>query len=209
MKLLRVARPAYEEALAARGLTLLYATPWPATGLWSRGPVPDAAALRGLRVRTYDAAGTAVLQAVGAAPVQISFADAMPKLRSGDLDAVLSSGDGGAGAKLWEILPHFTALNYASPLSLAFCSSAVLGALPDVARQAIIQAAEETERRQFSAITTRLDENDARMKANGVQIANASGVRFALTQAAAPVIAAWATRTGPMGAAILAAYQAV
>jgi hypothetical protein len=39
----------------------------------------------------------------------------VPRLRAGELDAVLSSGDGGAGARLWEVLPHFTALDYASP----------------------------------------------------------------------------------------------
>ena len=206
-RLLQAARPAYEQALAARGLTLLYATPWPATGLWSRHAVPDAAALQGLRVRSYDAASTAVLAAAGARPVQISFADALGQLRAGALDAVLSSGDGGAGARLWEILPHFTVLDYASPLSLAFCSSAALAALPQDGRSAVLQAATATEARQFQAITTRVAENDARMRANGVQIAPAPGLRDALAQAAAPVVAEWTARTAPAGAAILAAYR--
>lgn len=34
-RLLEAARPAYVKVLSERGLTLLYATPWPATGLWS------------------------------------------------------------------------------------------------------------------------------------------------------------------------------
>ncbi|HEY4250683.1 MAG TPA: TRAP transporter substrate-binding protein DctP [Roseomonas sp.] len=207
-RLLRAARPAYQAALAARGLTLLYATPWPATGIWSRHPLPDAAALQGLKVRSYDAASTAVMRAAGAAPAQLSFADAAPRLRSGELDAVLSSGDGGAGARLWEILPHFTVLDYASPLSLAFCATAKLDALPAAARDAVIQAGRETEARQFAAIGTRLTENEARMRANGVTIAQVPALRAALAQAAAPVVAAWEARAGAEGAAILAAYRA-
>ncbi len=82
-RLLSIARPSYEAALAARSLALLYATPWPPTGLWSRAPVSDATALQGLRVRTYDSASTAVLAAAGAKPAQISFADALPRLRAG------------------------------------------------------------------------------------------------------------------------------
>jgi hypothetical protein len=39
--------------------------------------------------------------------------------RAGELDAVLSSGDAGAGAELWAILPHFTEVNHAMPLSIA------------------------------------------------------------------------------------------
>jgi TRAP-type C4-dicarboxylate transport system substrate-binding protein len=206
-RLLQAARPAYAATLTARGLTLLYATPWPATGIWSRSPLADPESLRGLRVRTYDAAGTAVLRAAGAAPVQISFADALPRLRAGELDAVLSSGDGGAGARLWEILPHFTVLDYASPLSLAFCSATALAALPEPARAAVVQAGRETEARQFEAITTRLAENQVRMQANGVAIATSPALRAVLAQAAAPVVAAWAVRAGGPGEAILAAYR--
>ena len=206
-RLLRAARPAYEKALAARGLSLLYATPWPATGIWSRSPLPGPDSLRGLRVRTYDAAGTAVLRAAGAAPVQISFADALPRLRAGELDAVLSSGDGGAGARLWELLPNFSVLDYASPLSLAFCSTAALAALPELARAAVAQAARETETRQFQAITTRLAENEARMRTNGVTIATSPALRTALMQAAAPVIADWVARAGTEAEEILAAYR--
>ena len=207
-RLLRAARPAYTAALASRGLSLLYATPWPATGIWSRRPLPGPEALQGLRVRTYDAAGTAVLRAAGAAPVQISFADAVPRLRAGELDAVLSSGDGGAGARLWEVLPHFTALDYASPLSLAFCSMAALDALPGPAREAVAQAARETEARQFAAIGTRVAENEARMKANGVEVAPAPPeLRAALARASEPVVAEWAARARAEGEAILAAYR--
>lgn len=207
-RLLRVARPYYEGLLAGRGVKLLYATPWPATGLWSRRPVADAAALRGLRVRTYDAAGTAVFRQVGAEPAQVSFADALPRVRAGELDAVLSSGDGGAGARLWELLPYFTVLDYASPLSLAFCGSAALSRLPEAQRAVVLQAGVDTEARQFRAIAGRAAENDARIVANGVTVLRSPAVRTMLAEAAAPVTAEWEQRAGPDAAAILAGYRA-
>ena len=205
-RLLAAARPAYTAELAKRGLTLLYATPWPATGLWSREAVGPAA-LRGLRVRTYDAASTAVMQRVGAAPVQVSFADALLRLRSGALDAVLSSGDGGAGARLWEVLPHFTALDYASPLSLAFCRAEALASLPVPAKDAVLEAGRRTEARQFAAIGTRSAENETRMRANGVTLSVAPEVRARLQAAAGPIVAQWSERMGAEGAAILAAFN--
>jgi TRAP-type transport system periplasmic protein len=207
-RLLTVARSAYVAALNQFGVSLLYATPWPATGLWSRLPVAGAESLRGLRVRTYDAASTAVLLAAGAAPVQITFADAVSRLRTDQLDAVLSSGDGGAGARLWELLPNFTELDYASPLSLAFCNSATLAATPRPVRDAVMQAGLATEARQFQAIATRRTDNDARMRANGVRVASAPQLRAALMAASAKVIADWTDRTGAEGEKILAAYRA-
>jgi len=207
-RLLLAARPAYEAALRARGLRLLYATPWPPTGLWSRAPVTGLESLRGLRVRSYDAPGTAVLRAVGAAPEQISFADAQARLRAGDLDAVLSSGDGGAGARLWEQLPHFTVLDYASPLSLAFCAESALRALPEAVGAAALAAGRDTEARQFDALRGRVASNEARMRDNGVRLAPAEPtLRAALAEAAAPVLAAWRQRAGDEGGAILDAYR--
>lgn len=207
-RLWTVAEPAYRAVLAGRNLVLLYATPWPPTGLWSRTALPDAAALGGLRVRTYDAASTAVFRGVGAAPVALSFADAQARLRSGELDAVLSSGDGGAGARLWEALPHFTALDYAFPLSLAFCNRTALDALPPEARDAVQAAGPATTARQFAAMDTRVAENEARMAANGVGTVRVPSVRAALMAASVAVVADWQARAGDEGGRILTAYRA-
>ncbi|MGI4944886.1 MAG: TRAP transporter substrate-binding protein DctP [Janthinobacterium lividum] len=207
-RLLQVARPAYREALQARSCTLLYATPWPATGLWSRQALDGPQALHGLRVRTYDSVGTSTFRAAGADPVQISFADALPRLRAGALDAVLSSGDGGAGVRLWELLPHFTPIEYAWPLSLAFCNTATLAALPASMREAVLRAGTETEAQQFEAIVTRSRENAERMRDNGVRVSAIPTLRTALVDAATQVLAEWRTQAGADGAAILAAYGA-
>lgn len=206
-RLLQIARPAYEAALTERGLVLLYATPWPASGIWSRTSLDGAAALHGLRIRTYDATSTEVLRRAGAAPVQVSFAEALPRFRSGELDAALSSGDGGAGARLWEVLPHFTVIDYASPLSLAFCSAAALAMVPAQVQAAVAEAGRQTEAHQFQAIATRLAENETRMRDNGVQIGRAPELREALQRAAGPAIDAWTAQAGEQGRAILAAYR--
>jgi hypothetical protein len=204
----RPCRHAYAATLAAHGLMLLYTTPWPPSGIWSRQARPDAASLRGLKIRTFDATSTDVFRAAGSAPEQVSFADAMPKLRAGELDAVLSSGDGGAGARLWEILPHLTSIDHAWRLSLAFAPTAALGALSAPAREAVMTAGGATEARQWQAIGTRLAEDSTRMQAAGVRMADGSTpLRTALREAAAPVLRAWEARAGEAGTRVLAAYR--
>jgi TRAP-type C4-dicarboxylate transport system substrate-binding protein len=59
-----------------------------------------------------------VFASVGARAAAISFADTMPRLADGSINAVLSSGDGGAGRKLWDYLPYFTEITYSLPLSV-------------------------------------------------------------------------------------------
>ena len=208
-RLADLARPAYEAVLAASGQKLLYVTPWPPSGLWSKRPVSNADELARLSIRTYDATSTAVMRAAGANAANLSFADAVPKLRDGTLDAALSSGDGGAGRRLWEMLPYFTDINYAVPLSLATVSTASYEALPEELRRAVDSAAAETEARQWATIRTRLSENYARMASNGVTISTAvpQDLQAALRRAAQGAIDDWLRQAGPSGAAILAAYR--
>src|SRR5438445_354813 len=101
---------------------LLYATPWPASGLWAKKPIVTPADLAGLPLRVYDSTGFALFAAAGARPANLSFADVMPRIVDGSIEAVLSSGDGGAGRKLWNYLPYFTEIGYAMPLSFGTLS---------------------------------------------------------------------------------------
>ncbi len=93
----------------------------------------------------------ATMTRAGAKASNISFADAMPRLASGEVNAVLSSGDGGAGRKLWQYLPYFTEVNYAMPLSIATINLDAYQALDAAGRQAVDQAAAATKRNNGNA----------------------------------------------------------
>lgn len=167
-RLADLARPLYAQAFERQGLHLLYVTPWPATGLWSKQPVPGVEALRALAVRTYDATSQHVMQAAGAKAENLAFTELMPRLADGSITAVLSSGDGGAGRKLWTWLPNFTAIGYAMPLSFATVNARAYAALSREVRRAVDQAAEMTELQQWGRLQTRLAENTRRMQDNHV-----------------------------------------
>lgn len=209
-RLADLARPAYQAALGTRGQRLLYTTPWPASGIWSKDPLASAAALDGLTIRTYDATSTQVLNAAGARATNVSFADAMPKVKDGSVVAVLSSGDGGAGRRLWDFLPHFTEVNYALPLSLATINTAAYEALPADLKTVIDEAGAETEMRQWTAIRTRLEENYARMRANGVVLRTEVPADLAarLALAAKTAVEDWRSKAGPQAAELLDRFRA-
>jgi len=107
------ARALYEKTLEARGLKLLYMTIWPSTGVWSDRPLSSADDLRTMAVRTYDYNSAEVMRAVGATAEYLPFKRGDCELRDHRLNAILTSGDGGAGRKLWDYLPYFTPINYA------------------------------------------------------------------------------------------------
>ena len=199
------ARPAYEAGFARHNQKLLYTTPWPPSGLWTKTIANTPEAIAKLRIRTYDKTGTDVFNRLGASASVVSFNDLPARIASGDIDAVLSSGDGGAGRKLWERLPRFTEINYAMPLSFTTVNLDKWKALDEPTRNAIAQAGVETERRQWSALEGRLAQNYASMRDNGMTIdAGVSpALREALRGAARAVVEEWANRAGPEGRALL------
>jgi TRAP-type transport system periplasmic protein len=199
------ARPLYERALAARGLKLLYVTIWPPTGIWSDQPLKNVEDLRALSVRTYDYNSAEVMRAVGATAEYLPFNEAIAKVRERKLNAILTSGDGGAGRKLWDHLRHFTPINYAIPISIAFVRQDDFEALPKEAQDQVEAAAAETGKRQLELLANRTAENYKRMRSNGVSIDEpaAPAVIAALKKAGSGPIAAWQTKVSADAVAIL------
>ena len=203
-----VARPEYERVLAGQNQKLLYPSPWPPAGIWARKPVTSMEALRGLRIRTPDVNGTATFRAAGAMPAQISFADALPRLKSGEIDAVLSSGDGGAGQRLWEYLNHFTAINYSMTMSMVTMNLDAWNGLSPELKQAVLGAAQATSERQWAEIRNRVAVNYDRMRANGVGITTEVPPEFLepLRKAGRVAIDEWRAKAGVSGQEILDDY---
>jgi TRAP-type transport system periplasmic protein len=209
-RLADLARPYLAAALRNRGQRLLYVTPWPPSGIWSKTPLKTPSDLSALSIRTYDKTSREIFADAGAKAVSISFADTMPKLVDGSINAVLSSGDGGAGRALWEFLPYFSEISYTLPMSIASVNQAVYDGLTPELREAIDTASRQTETELWVALSTRLQENYTRMRANGVTIdANpAPEIIAALQSGAVAAQQAWCARSGPACEQVLHAFKA-
>ena len=209
-RLADLARPYFATALHNRGQRLLYLTPWPPSGIWSKAPLKTMSDLSGLFIRTYDKTSREVFAGAGASAVSISFADTMPKLIDGSINAVLSSGDGGAGRALWKFLPYFSEITYALPMSVASVNQAAYDELAPELREAVDAASRQTETELWLALSTRLRENYARMRDNGVTIDTnpAPEIVAALQSGAAAAQQAWCARSGPACEQILGAFKA-
>jgi len=204
------ARPLYERLFAGRHQKLLFVTPWPPSGIWSAAPVGTVEALKALRIRTYDKTATDVFSRIGAQAQEISFADVMPKLQSGEINAVLSSGDGGAGRALWQYLRHFSEIVYTLPLSFGAVSADALARLDDGTRAAVEEAGRETTERQWAAMSGRVAMNYEQMRRNGVVIDTQPppDVIAALRASAEQSLNEWEAHADPDAVKLLRAHRA-
>ena len=154
-----LAKPYYERALGTHGLKLLYVTIWPATGLWSTQALKTSDDLKNLHVRAYDFNSARVFRAAGVPADYMPFNEAIAQVDEHKLNAIVTSGDGGAGRKLWDHLTNFTAINYAIPVSIAFVRQSEYDALPEETRRQVMLAAADTESYTADLLSHRTAEN--------------------------------------------------
>ncbi|VVE59295.1 Solute-binding protein [Pandoraea iniqua] len=203
------ARPLYEAELRKRGITLLYLSIWPATGLWSKRPIRAPEGLSTLSIRTYDQTSESVMRQAGALAKQMPLKKVFPLLEDGEFNAVMSSGDGGAGQKLAGYLSTFTAIRYACPVSIAMIRTSSLTALPARLRHAVLDAAAETERLQRASAVSRTEANYAMMRAHDVTVVDPpdSDLSELLRFAAKDAIEEWQAKASKDAWAIFQAFS--
>ncbi len=122
-----------------------------------------------------------------------------PESENHELNAILTSGDGGAGRKLWNDLRYFTPINYAIPISLAFVRSDEFEALPPAVQAQVLKAAADTEQSQLKLLYTRTELNYTQMRENGVTINSSpsQGLMTALRSASKGPVARWKAKVPP------------
>ena len=165
--------------------------------------------MKNLKIRTYDRNGTITLKAAGAAAVKLSWADVIPLLSTGGIQAVLTSAEGGVNAKFWEHLSHFTEINYAMPLSMVHMNKDVFDGLPDNLKKAVKASADAANDRNWREVITRRRLNYKTLEKNGVTVITRVPVEYltALGDAGREALDDWYEKMGGDGEAIVAEYQ--
>ena len=107
-----IARPHFDKAAEQKwGQKILYISPWPAAGLWTKKEVKAVADMKGLKTRTYDKNGALVMQAVGGTPYPLPFSEVYSSLATNLIDSVLTSTPTAVDAKFWEVLKFYAPIN--------------------------------------------------------------------------------------------------
>jgi TRAP-type C4-dicarboxylate transport system substrate-binding protein len=203
-----VAKPYYEKVFKKHNQKLLYASPYTPTGIWASKAVISAADLKDLKIRTYDAAGLETLKAIGAAPIQLSWADVVPQLSTGGIDAVLTSDESGINGKFWEHLTHFNAVPYSIAINMTHMNLDTYNGLTESQRTALDKAVAETQAENWRRVAARVERNAKILQENKVTVVEAPKELVTKLQSAAQsVLDDWLAKMGEDGKAIMAAYQ--
>ncbi|MFH1153593.1 MAG: TRAP transporter substrate-binding protein [Pseudomonadota bacterium] len=200
-------RPLYEAAAEKWNQKLLYAAPWPPSGLVTSTPVASAADIKGLKTRTYDKNGASFLQELGGSPLSLPWGEVYASLRTGMIDSVLTSAESTKNGKFWEVLSNFTNINYAFPLNMVTINLDYWKSMSKTQQDAVLKAAAETEKTQWHNAKAATDEALTVIKDNGFTIAEPTPELSAqMDKAAALIVAEFTEKADDKAKAVLKKY---
>ena len=201
------AKPLYEKAATKWNQKFLYAAPWPPSGLVTQKAIASTADIKGLKTRTYDKNGANFLKELGGAPLALPWGEVYSSLSTGMIDSVLTSAESTKNGKLWEVLAHFTDINYAFPLNMVTINMDYWDSLSGEQKAAISKGAEEIEASQWSKAEKKTLEAIAIIQENGVTItAPSEALSAAMNQAAILIVDEFAEQADEETQALLAQY---
>ncbi|MGK6314389.1 TRAP transporter substrate-binding protein [Neorhizobium sp. DT-125] len=207
-KLWAASRPAIEKALDAQGLKLLYGTPWPPQGIFTKKDVNSVADLKGLKWRAYNVGTSRIAELVSAQPVTVQAAELPQALATGVVDGLMTSSATGVDSKIWESLTHYYDTQAWIPKNVVFVNKAAFAALDPAVQKAVTDAAAAAETRGWGLGVEKTAAYMDTLKKNGMQVLEPSAdLKKGLADVGARLTEDWSKKAGADGAAILDAYR--
>lgn len=170
----RLQRPLIESHFERRGLKLLYSVPWPPQGLFSNRPVRNSADFAGTRMRTYNQATVRIAELMRAQPVDVPMVEVNRALAEGRMDNMITSAVTGVENAVWGPIRHYYEINAWFPKNIVFVNARAFAALPPDARQSVLRAAEEAERRGWERSEAVMRESTQALRDKGVKVERAT-----------------------------------
>lgn len=207
-KLADAARPVVEKKLAAQGMQLLYAVPWPPQGIYVSKELKSVKDMEGLKFRAYSPATSRIGELVKAQPVTVQAAELSQALATGKVNSFISSGATGVDSKVWEQLKYFYDTKAWLPKNMVIINKEAFDKL-DAATKAVVLAEGKKAEMSGWAESEKLAQGYLDTLAKNGMVVEAPNPKFKdeLSAIGKSMTDDWAKDAGADGEAILKAYR--
>lgn len=207
-KLWTASKPVIERKLAAQGLMVLFAVPWPPQGIYANKEINDIADMKGLYWRVYNASTQRIAQITNAYPVTIQAADLKQALATGLINVFMSSGVTGYDVKAWESMGYFYDTQAWLPKNVTIVNRAAFDQLDKSTQETVLKVAAAAEARGWWRSQDKTNWYKEQLAAHGMKVLPPSrALKTGLQQIGERLTAEWLMRAGVDGQAVIEAYQ--
>ena len=207
-KLWKAARAQIAARLDKQGVVLVYGSPWPPQGFYTKTPVTSMGDFKGARFRAYSASTSKLVTMMGAVPTTIQTAEVPQAFSTGVIDMMITSPATGVDTQAWDYVKYYYDVQAFIPQAIVIANKRMVDALPADERQALMEAGKRAETRgwqQARELTAKLTQT---LASKGMTVApEPDGIKADMDKIGNELTAEWEKKAGADGAAILKAYR--
>lgn len=206
-RLWKAAREQIAARLDKQGLVLVYGSPWPPQGIFTKTPVSSIGDFKSVRFRAYSASTSRMVTLMGAVPTTIQAAEVPQAFSTGVVDMMITSPATGVDTQAWDYVKHYYDAQAFIPQAIVIANKRSLMALPAPQRQAVLDAGKKAEARgwaQARELTAKLTQT---LASKGISVQPVPpAIAAELNKIGAAMAAEWSQKAGADGAKVLEAY---
>ncbi|NQW08541.1 MAG: TRAP transporter substrate-binding protein [Alphaproteobacteria bacterium] len=200
----------FDTAFKKAGLRILYYTPWPGQGFYTKFPVDSTADFMGKKLRIYSTATQKMGEMLGFNATILPFAEIPQAFSTGLIEALFTSPQTGIDIQAWDNTSNFTYAGAIFSKNAVVVNEKAFSALSPADQAGILAAATKAELRgwEMSAATTAAQIKT--LDKNGMKTAKAPGDVIArMKEIGLEMMKDWRTTASPEANAILDRYLAL
>ena len=205
-----VQKPYFDQLFEKNGMKILYYTPWPGQGFYTRFPVTETGDFKGKKLRIYSRATQKMGEMLGFNATILPFAEIPQAFSTGLIETLFTSPQTGIDIQAWDNTSHFTYTGAIYSKNCVVVNLKAWNRLDAHVREAMLQAAERAEMRgwEMSVATTRAQIKI--LEDNGMVAANApAAVIQDMKAIGKTMVEDWRTRASDDAVVVLDRYLAI
>src|SRR5690606_2436578 len=207
-KLWKATRPFLAERLDKQGIVLVYGSPWPPQGIYTKKPVEQLSDLAGVRFRAYSPATSRLVSLLGAVPTTVQTPEVPQAFSTVIIDAMLTSPATGVDSQAWDYVKYYYDAQVFIPQSFVIINKRAFQRLPETVQKAVLDAGARAEERGWAMSREQTSKLTQTMADKGMVVGNLSEKLSSEMHAIGQTMTEeWLKKAGADGQKLLDAYR--
>ena len=204
----QTARPLIAQRLEKSNLVLLYGSPWPMQGIYTKKPVESLDDFKGMKLRAVNASASRMATLMGAVPTTVQIAEVPQAFSTNMIDMMMTSSATGVDTSAWDYTQYFYNLQAAAPFHVAYMNKRAFNALPEAQRKGLMQAAAKAEDRGWVLARAADQKYMDTLTAKGIKVMPMPPKLAEQLKGVAKTLSdEWAKKADPQALEVLNAYR--
>ncbi|ORE93708.1 TRAP transporter substrate-binding protein [Acuticoccus yangtzensis] len=185
-------KPYFDKIFDEAGMKVLFYSPWPGQGFYTKFPVESPADFEGVKIRIYSTSTQEMAERLGFQATILPFAEVPQAFSTGLIEALFTSPQTGIDVQAWDNTSNYMDVGALYSKNAVIVSKAAFEALPAEVQEAVLAAAETAEKRGWEMSEAVHEEQKGILAENGMTVTDApESIVTKMTEVGGEMLKAW------------------